>query len=36
MNEKYHRRCAEGRKSIYNMNQADFNSAKIGRAIGFS
>jgi IS30 family transposase len=36
MNEKYHRLCAEDRKVIYNMNQADFGQAEIAQAIGFS
>ncbi|MDB4547148.1 helix-turn-helix domain-containing protein [Akkermansiaceae bacterium] len=36
MNEKYHRLCTENRKTIYNMNQADFSQTEIGRAIGFS
>ncbi|MDA7612475.1 helix-turn-helix domain-containing protein [bacterium] len=36
MNEKYHHLCAEDRKVIYNMNQADFGQAEIAQAIGFS
>ncbi|MDA7911617.1 helix-turn-helix domain-containing protein, partial [Akkermansiaceae bacterium] len=36
MNEKYHRLCAENRKTIYNMDEADFSQTEIGRAIGFS
>lgn len=36
MERKYHRLCAEKRKVIYNMNQADFSQAEIGRTIGVS
>jgi IS30 family transposase len=37
MNEKTYRRlCAEDRKVIYNMNQAGFCQADIGRAVGCS
>ena len=36
MNEKYHRLCAEKRKVIYNMRQANFSQEAIGAAIGVS
>lgn len=36
MNEKFYRLFTENRKTIYNMNQADFSQTEIGRAIGFS
>ncbi len=36
MSKKYRRLCAQDRKVIYNMNQADFGQAEIAQAIGFS
>ncbi len=36
MEKTYRRLCAEDRKVIYNMNQANYTQADIGHAIGFS
>jgi len=36
MEKIHHRLCAEDRKVIYNMNQANYTQAEIGHAIGFS